>query len=542
LTIGTLIETEHTSDKAAAAEICKDHLHEKKDYYKDSLFKEERAKALKILKKKGLIKAMNEEQKKALKHPNKLGAGAKKRKHLKGKNKVAVVMKEFARGTLHDSSGKIVKDKRQAVAIAMSEAGLSKSNLYTIKSPTEILKNKHPIMVLIKAKYIKREGTPGKYKYYYAKTKTEGKEKQAEPEKKQDNNVEQIKDFKIGSSQPGDKIETLKTHSDLGANFITAKVTSKDGNSLYATYEYTTGMRIGKPQDTEQEAIDEFTKVMGEFKKVQGKNAESLMKKRIQGSKAINKGELSVSEIAEKYKEKKKKQIKSEKRSDYKEIKNKLHKNISNIIKNPKYHNYKFVIRSSDNIKEDIKRGWSGWSWAWNKDKDKVYNTIYEHQSNATITAVSIKEWVEENDLWDKYFPDTDEEDLDESQIEELIDKLDKKDRKQYVIDTFNPDILFDEKTGYWGLKHHDGLSCYEITDKEEDEEKNIKDYKNSSDVIDQSKKAYKDSILRDSGTGDFTIGDVKIVGKIKDKKHEYYLLATKNTDKEEDVEDYFNS
>ncbi len=63
---------------------------------------------------------------KAMKHPNKLGAGAKKRKHLKGQNKVHAVMKEFKRGTLHSGSGKIVKKRSQAIAIGMSEAGLSK--------------------------------------------------------------------------------------------------------------------------------------------------------------------------------------------------------------------------------------------------------------------------------------------------------------------------------------------------------------------------------------------------------------------------------
>jgi hypothetical protein len=128
LSIGTLIELEHTNDKEVACEIAKDHLHEKKDYYKNSLFKEEREEALKVLKKKEFKKA------KALPEGK-----VKKRKHLKGQKKVAVVMKEFARGTLHDSSGKIVKDKSQALAIAMSEAGLSKSILCVVKSPTEIL-------------------------------------------------------------------------------------------------------------------------------------------------------------------------------------------------------------------------------------------------------------------------------------------------------------------------------------------------------------------------------------------------------------------
>lgn len=65
-------------------------------------------------------------QKKAMKHSNKLGAGAKARKHLSGKAKVPVVMHEFKKGTLHSGSGKIVTNKRQAIAIALSEAGMSK--------------------------------------------------------------------------------------------------------------------------------------------------------------------------------------------------------------------------------------------------------------------------------------------------------------------------------------------------------------------------------------------------------------------------------
>lgn len=63
---------------------------------------------------------------KAMKHSNKLGAGAKKRKHLKGKTKIHVVMSEFKRGTLHSGSGQIVKKRKQAIAIAMSEAGMNK--------------------------------------------------------------------------------------------------------------------------------------------------------------------------------------------------------------------------------------------------------------------------------------------------------------------------------------------------------------------------------------------------------------------------------
>lgn len=61
-------------------------------------------------------------EKKAVKHPDKLGAGAKKRKHLGGKSKVNVVMHEFKHGTLHSGSGGKVTNPKQAVAIALSEA------------------------------------------------------------------------------------------------------------------------------------------------------------------------------------------------------------------------------------------------------------------------------------------------------------------------------------------------------------------------------------------------------------------------------------
>ncbi|MEO0215664.1 MAG: DUF6496 domain-containing protein [candidate division WOR-3 bacterium] len=47
-------------------------------------------------------------------------------KKLKGQAKVHVVMREFAKGRLHSSSGKLVKSRKQAIAIALSEAGLSK--------------------------------------------------------------------------------------------------------------------------------------------------------------------------------------------------------------------------------------------------------------------------------------------------------------------------------------------------------------------------------------------------------------------------------
>ena len=45
----------------------------------------------------------------------------------KRKSKVQKVMHEFKTGTLHSGKGgKVVKSRKQAIAIAMSEAGMSK--------------------------------------------------------------------------------------------------------------------------------------------------------------------------------------------------------------------------------------------------------------------------------------------------------------------------------------------------------------------------------------------------------------------------------
>jgi len=59
------------------------------------------------------------------------------KKSLKGQKKVQVVMHEFKKGTLHSGSGEIVKNPKQAIAIAMSEAGLSKSQKKSTKGSPE---------------------------------------------------------------------------------------------------------------------------------------------------------------------------------------------------------------------------------------------------------------------------------------------------------------------------------------------------------------------------------------------------------------------
>lgn len=52
--------------------------------------------------------------------------GSKPRGKKAKRNKVRKVMKEFKRGDLRSSSGQKVTNPKQAVAISLSEAGLSK--------------------------------------------------------------------------------------------------------------------------------------------------------------------------------------------------------------------------------------------------------------------------------------------------------------------------------------------------------------------------------------------------------------------------------
>lgn len=61
---------------------------------------------------------MSEESvKKALRHPDKPGEGAKKRAHLNRADNAAAISKEFSRGTLRSGSGHVVTNPAQKRAI-----------------------------------------------------------------------------------------------------------------------------------------------------------------------------------------------------------------------------------------------------------------------------------------------------------------------------------------------------------------------------------------------------------------------------------------
>jgi|GEM_PF-2317661 len=189
---------------------------------------------------------LNAEQKTAMKHPNVLGAGAEKRKHLKGKEKVGVVMSEFKRGTLHSGDGSIVTNRKQAIAIAMSEAGLSKAENTEKEIGVDVEKEHADTIKFIKDFFKKHHKFPpdedvyesiaDDHLYEFANYYTELKKMESKLENKKqdevqksnilkgfvDSDIEKAKAFMIGQlDKSGKNVKTalgwkpVKTHGHL---------------------------------------------------------------------------------------------------------------------------------------------------------------------------------------------------------------------------------------------------------------------------------------------------------------------------------------
>ncbi len=104
-------------------------------------------------------------------------------KAIKPEDKVHKVMREFKEGKLKSSSGQVVTSRDQAVAIAMSESGLSKNMVADIAIEYDSMEKARP------TKYIKRVPKPSGKGYYYFYTKQQLKdfhEKGIKPEEKKE--------------------------------------------------------------------------------------------------------------------------------------------------------------------------------------------------------------------------------------------------------------------------------------------------------------------------------------------------------------------
>ena len=119
-----------------------------------------------------LVKARSAAVAEAERHADVPGAGARKRKklHKKG-DKFEAVMHEFKHGTLRSGkSGKKVTERPQALAIAASEAGISYKKALSPEDLAVLLKHMtmEELEEMAKAKYLKRTGFPGHYRYIYS--------------------------------------------------------------------------------------------------------------------------------------------------------------------------------------------------------------------------------------------------------------------------------------------------------------------------------------------------------------------------------------
>jgi len=93
-----------------------------------------------------------------------------KAKTIKPEDKVHTVMREFKEGKLKSSSGQLVTSREQALAIAMSESGLSKNMIHDIAIEYDSMEKARP------TKYIKRVPKPSGKGYYYFYTREQVKE------------------------------------------------------------------------------------------------------------------------------------------------------------------------------------------------------------------------------------------------------------------------------------------------------------------------------------------------------------------------------
>jgi hypothetical protein len=91
-------------------------------------------------------------------------------KAVKPEDKVHKVMGEFKRGTLKSSSGQKVTSRDQAIAIAMSESGMSKKMVHDMLIDYDTMEKARP------TKYIKRVPKPSGKGYYYFYTREQVKE------------------------------------------------------------------------------------------------------------------------------------------------------------------------------------------------------------------------------------------------------------------------------------------------------------------------------------------------------------------------------
>jgi uncharacterized protein (DUF2249 family) len=150
-------------------------------------------------------------------------------KAVKPEDKVHKVMREFKEGKLKSSSGQVVTSRDQALAIAMSESGLSKNMIHDIAIEYDSMEKARP------TKYIKRVPKPSGKGYYYFYTK------------------QQLKDFHEKGIKPDEKKES---------GSFWDKVKSFFGNNadekVNKLHEIVSGVGISVTKDSLAEHLAEY--------------------------------------------------------------------------------------------------------------------------------------------------------------------------------------------------------------------------------------------------------------------------------------------
>jgi len=126
-----------------------------------------------------------------------------------------------------------------------------------------------------------------------------------------------------------------------------------------------------------------------------------------------------------------------------------------------------FVARYTDNPEGDIKRGWSGFMG---------------------VEAETVQRFVA---LYTYDAPD----DADEMSDDDLLD---------WLMDTHNIDLRYDEALEMWRQVHHDGLSCWPL------------DAETAEDALAEAAEMDHAGQIGWSGFGSYTEGKVTYVGRIE--------------------------
>ena len=145
------------------------------------------------------------------------------------RNKVEKVMREFKEGTLKDSHGNKITDRKQAIAIALSEAGLSKSDIIKEKACDKETKKSEEENIFESGNYDKIEKAEG-YTEDQLKEMIEEHISKIVPDKKNEEVDEILKDIKKGDTiKPFETVRKTKQGEETHVSLTVSPIKNNKG-------------------------------------------------------------------------------------------------------------------------------------------------------------------------------------------------------------------------------------------------------------------------------------------------------------------------